>query len=183
MNFDKHEVQISFEEHFKYEPSLDKFNALKDGYINLSKDDNIILVTLYYNYLFDHGYNEILKNELKDLIDLGLDINKIYKNIYRCDSGISNALQQACEYQNLEVLEVLIDNGGDVKVLDDIGLNLCELCILGHGYNWIYNDDSWSEMVKFLIIKGSQLPRKDILKKNYSESSSINDLLDKYLFF
>lgn len=175
------EIQEEFEEILEDNPFIDKLKIFINDYDNLTDEIKEIIIVSYYNYLFDNGFYYIIKDELKELIKLGLDINKFYKKVYRCESYVNNALTQACEYQSLEVLKYLIENGGDVNIIDKLDMNLCEISIIGHGYNYIYNENKWSEICKYIISKGGDVPRKNIISE-YLDNKQIK-ILDKYLFY
>ena len=122
----------------------------------------------YYNYIV---FNDNLdKNKLDLLISNGFDINIFQdKNIYSGDCNLSNPIIQACEYQDIDILKLLLEQGANIEVTQKshcgTSLNLCEIAILGNSYDDVGEKALWEPIVEFLVDNGASSPDFELLKR------------------
>lgn len=147
-----------------------------DGYLYIKP--KVILSSQEQINMFDRfkeicSYSPILYDELKKLIDQGLDVNYIDNEGYYCSSFLQKII--VYNYVSVPLLQFFLDNGANFKYLDKSNDSVLHCACR--------NNKITTEMITFLLNQGLDLNQRGYSNRDVLNTAIHNNLPDNILLF
>lgn len=160
----------------KFETDMETLNYKKWLTRFPGKQLKIFAKLLYYNG------DSLSEKDVVYFVQQGMDVNGFTKEFYTDSGGKTTALNAACEYRYVHLIDALLKHGADVNLTDERGWSPLDNLLWGHSADSPGDYDTVEECVRImaqypLVRSILRETREEVCEEYIGESGYMREFL------